>query len=335
MAEKKALEGAFTPPPPDAPQQVTLAGSERATPEQIAAARANERELAPFAPKPMTPAQIKALIGKDVSTIVETPSPRVQTSSIKPVDQPLTSKLRRVVRPAVATEAQKPVEPPMIVLTDADRSTVTVEVDPLTSPMTPRTTAVITEIEDPTASAPEPAPLPPPLPHQKAASDTDTPSRGIPTAIADPNKQITGGFGVPGEGPADYFPLDGTELRAVVERLLTDLHTRIQDDLRFSIACTYPRVSARVEIVIDAYGMDKPMVIPRVAKPHDKTALESARQHAQEICFVVNAEVVEMTSEGQSITPPNQMRLDVGLEVPHKQAVQTPSGARIWIDRST
>ena len=37
--------------------------------------------------------------------------------------------------------------------------------------------------------------LAPIQPHQRAASDTDSPSRGVPAFPTDPGKQITGGFG--------------------------------------------------------------------------------------------------------------------------------------------
>jgi len=336
-------EGSFSPPPPDAPQEVTAAGSERPTAAQIALARSHEKDLPTFNPQPMTPAAIKALIGKEPEAVVLSARDlsRVATSSVKPVDHPLPSKLRRVTRPAVQTTAVEEVhEPSKIVLTDGDDQ----------PPQASRENAetIVEEAHAAEGSIPYtmvrgeerteeamPAPLPPPLPHQKAASDSDSPSRGIPTAIADPNKKITGGFGVPGEGPADYFPLDGTELRAVVERLLSDVHDRIQDDLRFSIACTYPRVAARVEVIIEAYGQDKPTVIPRVAKAHDKTPLATAREHAQEVVFVVSEATVEMTESGESVTPPNRMRQQLGLEIPHKQAIETPSGGRMWVDRSS
>lgn len=311
--------GSFTPPPPDAPIEKTAPGSERATPEQIALARAHERELPAFAPKPMNAAQIKALIGKDVDVVdvvPAAPAVRENTSSFKPVDHPLPSKLRRIIRPAVNAPVEATTK---IILTDAHAvdADVAAAVAPLAG-----------------ASAPEPD-FEPILPHMKAGSNTDSPARGIPTATADPNKKITGGFGVPGEGPADYFPLDGTELRAVVEQLLDEVYARIQDDLRFSIACTYPRVSARVEVIIEAYGMDKPIVIPRVARAHDKTVLQTARAHAEEIVFVVAQQRTEMTEAGESVTPPNQMRQDVGLEIPRKHRIETPSGGSMWVDRNT
>ncbi len=77
--------------------------------------------------------------------------------------------------------------------------------------------------------------------HQPAASAGDSPSRGIPKPISDPGKIITGGWGPSSE--ALYFPLDGTELRELTRMLLDKLNDRIENDLRFSPAATYPRLA--------------------------------------------------------------------------------------------
>jgi hypothetical protein len=182
------------------------------------------------------------------------------------------------------------------------------------------------------AAAPTNQPVPtgfvePPLPHQPAASDTDSPSRGIPKAIADPGKQITGGFGDAGQ--AQYYPLDGIELRELVYSLMDQIHARLADDLRFSMAITYPRVSARVEVIIEGYPVDTGFVIPQVMKPYEKTPLDVARSYGDEVVFVVKAERVEMTADGESVTPPNVMRQELGLRVPRKQAVETPTGRQL------
>jgi hypothetical protein len=181
-------------------------------------------------------------------------------------------------------------------------------------------------------AAPTTQPVPtgfvdPPLPHQPAASDTDSPSRGIPKAIADPGKHITGGFGDAGQ--AQYYPLDGIELRELVYSLMDQIHARLADDLRFSMAICYPRVSARVEVIIDGYPVDVGFVIPQVMKPYEKTPLEVARSYGDEVVFVVKAERVEMTADGESVTPPNLMRQELGLRVPRKQAIDTPTGRQL------
>lgn len=173
--------------------------------------------------------------------------------------------------------------------------------------------------------------LQPAQPHQPAASNTDSPSRGVPRGT-EKGKEITGGFGVPGDGAdAQYFPLDGTELRKVVLVCMDEMAKRIEDDLRFSIACTYPRAHVRVVIEVDAYGMEKTMEIPKVLPPHTGTPLEVARRYGDQIVFVVVAERQEMTPNGESVIPPNKMRSEAQLEIPRKRLVDTPSG-RQFVD---
>jgi hypothetical protein len=167
-------------------------------------------------------------------------------------------------------------------------------------------------------------------PWQPAASQTDSPSRGIPRNIPnDPGKQITGGFGDVHD--AQYFPLDGTELRELIMALMDQLHARLQDDLRFTVAICYPRVRARVEIIVEGFVEDQGFIIPRVAIPHDKTPLALAREYGDEITFALVAERVEMTAAGDSVSPPNATRLELGLPVPRKQTVDTPTG-RMLVD---
>lgn len=228
----------------------------------------------------------------------QTTRPSVEQPAISAVEAVSAQRsIRRVVRNRQ--------EPSGIVLTDADAAGA----QPVAQPV--------------------PGQIDPPLPHQRAASDTDTPSRGIPKAIVDPGKQVTGGFGDAGQ--AQYYPLDGLELRELVYSLMDQLHARLQDDLRFSMAICYPRVSARVEVVIEGYPIDTGFVIPQVGKPHEKTPMEIARQLANDVVFVVKAERVEMTADGESIAPPNLIRQELSLPVPRKQAVETPTG-RVLVD---
>lgn len=167
-------------------------------------------------------------------------------------------------------------------------------------------------------------------PWQPAASNTDSPSRGLPRNTSlDPGKQITGGFGDVTD--AQYFPLDGTELRELINALMDQVHQRMQDDLRFTIAICYPRVRARVEVIVEAFVEDQGFTIPRVMVPHDKTPLAVARQYGDEIVFTVIAQREEMTDSGESVAAPNATRLELGLPVPRKQAVDTPTG-RMLVD---
>ena len=190
---------------------------------------------------------------------------------------------------------------------------------------------------EPTVIAPESPPhphsggptIPSAHPHQPAASDSDTPARGIPQRVLK-GKEVTGGWGDVGE--ASYFPLDGSELRQRITSLLHELEARMVNDLRFTLATTYPRVNARVDITVECYANDQTFQIAKVMVPHTATPLVTAKRHADECCFVVRAEHVEMTPEGESVTPPNQVRMELGLDVPRKRAIETPSGRRMFVD---
>jgi hypothetical protein len=95
---------------------------------------------------------------------------------------------------------------------------------------------------------------PPPDPYQPAASSTDSPARGIPRPSYDPGKMITGGFGEPAEG--QYFPLTGEEIKVAVFDLFDQLVSRIQHDLYFGIAMTYPQ--ARVTVMVTLHAGEEP-----------------------------------------------------------------------------
>lgn len=343
-------------PPPGAPIEVTRPGSERPTAEQVAQARRNEQDLPVYAPKPMSDEAAAAYLGKSVdeiqrmrgaqettgaavaaSTLVD-PSGQPIVSSIKPVDQTIAPKrrpLRVPGRPMVEVSVESAPAIPVLpsVVDSPERQTILDNVteygkkiaetgeDPDLKPRVDLAAAAAALHERPDAAASEP--------YRPAASDTDSPSRGVPVAAAalPKSKQITGGFGDVGE--AQYYPLDGLELGKVVDDLLQQLRTRIKDDLRFSIAATYPRVNARVEILVECFAADHGFQIKKVMRPHDKTAIDIARAHADECCFVVSAQHVEMTDAGESVTPPDAIRLELDLPVPRKQAVQTPGGKMI------
>lgn len=424
MVAKSEITGALgTPAPPGAPQEVTLPGSERATPEQIATARANEVELPPFNPggeKQMTIEQQAIFLGKTVEEIVKlraeagmpvvermpvagtavgnpAPSPPANPpagvildargkpviSSVRPVPpRPQRSSLRQVHKPPTVVLGE-PLEqqlPPQGLPEDVDTLETTVGIsdvppyggqprdrsselhgftealvegtpDSLPAPEA-AVSAIVTrdgvpvasvEIVGPEAEAAlaaaratgvEPSPLPiirpDPAKHQPAASDTDSPARGTPPPMATlpEGKRITGGFGDPVE--AEYYPLDGTELRELVYALMDSIHARLQDDLRFSFATTYPRCSARVVVEIDAFAQDQTLTVEKVmVPPHEKTPMEVARIYGDQVVFCVTAERAEMTEDGRSIAPPNQTRKELQLPIPRKTAVQTPAGRMI------
>ena len=169
-------------------------------------------------------------------------------------------------------------------------------------------------------------------PFQPAASNTDSPSRGIPQPILDPGKRITGGFGVPGVGATQYFPLDGYELRQLVERLCDRLKSRVADDLRFMRAMTYPRAFVRLDLTVECWGAAlQHHDIPVVEAPHDKTPIEIAREYADEVLFVLREQRREFDDAGTPETPANAIREEISAPIPYKQPIHTSAGTD-WVD---
>lgn len=315
------------PPPPEAKREVTLPGSERASLEQIERARAArgsyEKELEP-------------LVFKQTPPLPAAPTPPPNPAMPAKLIQPHAASRRPTVVSSAPAPGQVTIgatEQAGILLTDAVAGAQIEEFQAVTivdGTAVPVVSAVDPPIVDPVVDPIDE--LPPIEPHQKAGSNTDSPSRGVPHPSGDPGKDVTGGWGHAGE--AQYYPLDGSELRVVVDSLLEKLKARILDDLRFTIAITYPRVRARVDITIEGYAEDQDLHIPQVAVPHESTPIDVAKQYGNEIVFVVSAMKEEMTDAGESVTPPNQMRAELGLEIPRKTFVSSPSGRSLVDVRS-
>jgi len=349
--------GAFEGPPADAPREVSdrvipgdiiTVGLDGVARSALQMAAQNEQVLAPLImPRPM-------------------PMPMPVQAAQPVAIPPSASKLRMpgVPRPSVATPAETvpvgatsalPAAEPTIILTDAppirragstplhgrpldDDGAIELHVGvPPARQARPAVDAVTAAyLESPVGKAARDLAAARVVTHQPAASATDSPSRGIPTSSADPGKQITGGFGDAGD--AQYFPLDGSELRELVRGLMSVIDRQLDDDLRFSMAVTYPRVAAKVVIEIQAYAAgdvggkyDPSFEIVRVMVPHEKTPIAVARERADEIVFCVIADRTEMTPDGTSMSPPNAIRAELGLLIPRKQAIQTPQG-RLIVD---
>ena len=174
-----------------------------------------------------------------------------------------------------------------------------------------------------------------PKSHQPAASDSESPSRGVPKGTTDPGKAITGGFGVSTAGISrEYIPMDGSEVCLLAQALLVDLAEQIARDLRFSLAVTYPRVRVRAELIVESYVADADFRVTRVAAdPEGRlTPEEIARLHADEVVFVVVNQRQEVAADGRADSPANALRGELGLEIPHKQLVETPTGS-VVVDR--
>lgn len=163
---------------------------------------------------------------------------------------------------------------------------------------------------------------------QPAASNSDSPSRGVPRPILDPGKTITGGFGPVNE--AQYFPLTGEELAELVRSMLDTMNQRIANDLRFSMAITYPRVEVDLQLTFRGWVQDKSEEVV-VKKVWDKTPLEVAQECADQAVFVVKVSKAEFDADGQAVDPPDRMRDELGLPKPQKQTVQA-GGSRMLVD---
>lgn len=195
---------------------------------------------------------------------------------------------------------------------------------------------ILTDAEPiPVAAAPAMPTMPyvPPVPvdepYRPAASNTDTPSRGIPRMVDDPGKIITGGFGEALD--AQYFGLDGTEVRELVFSKMDLIADRLKNDIRFSIAAVYPRITVRVKIEVEAYGLDVPLSIQQEIV-HAKTPIEVAlAKGAERRDFTVTEEVGEMTADGQHDKAPNEIRQELDLPIPRKQSVESGAG-RLIVD---
>jgi hypothetical protein len=106
------------------------------------------------------------------------------------------------------------------------------------------------------------------------------------------------------------------------------------NDLRFSVALCYPRVTARVVIHIEGYAHEMNFDLTRAAE-HTKTTVEIAELvGAQPTTFELEGVVAEMTPDGESVMPPNATREALGLTVPRKQRVPMPTGGFAVIDRA-
>lgn len=208
----------------------------------------------------------------------------------------------------------QPPQPTPIILTDADQATLQAIAAVGTQPV------VATPPVDPVlADGPQP--------HQRAWSNTDSPSRGQPRPITDPGKVITGGFG-PG-GAAQYYALTGEELRVLVRRLIGDMDRQLENDLRFSVALCYPRVRAKIQIIVEAavQANDQSYVIERrlVEEKTPEAVLQSAEMAAQheQVVFMVVSQAGEVTADGTVEVGPDQLRDELGLPKPGKRLVQT------------
>lgn len=159
---------------------------------------------------------------------------------------------------------------------------------------------------DPTAAIPDPNP---PV-HQPAASETDSPSRGIPKPTV-LGKEITGGWG---QESAQYFALDGAEIQTLAASLFQELTDRMAANLRFGMACCYPQVRVRVVVQVDGSSEATPIHDARFDLPAARLLTLTA------------------TVQDNPETPADALRNQHGLPKPRKQVTQT-GGGRFLVNR--
>src|SRR6266705_2048961 len=224
---KPEATGTFGKPPAHAPHETAKPLSPELLAQQLAKATEHEVLLPLPSPPGVKPKQLPF------------PSPIPEGVSLKPA-------LAAAVKDAEQGPAQGAASPPVAPPSAEQGPGGEVQV-----PSLGPGGGIEPSVPDIALALPVPAP---PLPHQKAASDTDTPSAGQPHPIADPGKVITGGWETP--TGSQYFALNGDELRILVTDLMARLVEAMGGDLRFSVALTYPQVRATVTLQIDGVSPD-------------------------------------------------------------------------------
>ncbi len=155
-------------------------------------------------------------------------------------------------------------------------------------------------------------------PHVGNGSDdpvTSGPTRGIPTPQP-VGKEITGGFGVGGGmGAGQYFALNGLEVQEAIAALQGHLAKQVREDLRFSIALTYPRVSLKLKLEVVTYPVDHSFDLEHKHEFEGATEEEAASMAERE-AFTIEASVSDSED-----SPPNLIREELDLEIPQRQLV--------------
>ena len=309
---KAEITGGGAVPPPDA-QQETAQPLQRSTiAVQLERAAQNERPLPPFNPKPL-----KGVRPQPVAAAVTSPKP---TSTEDLIGEFFGSDV--------------PTQPP-VVARGPDRPTLVVPGQGEPVPSLDPAQGEIDQLEDilPELTAEDRLRMP-------AASDTDTPAKGLLPHLTPPSGDkfdgiSRGGFGDIGE--AQYFPLSGDEALELACALADDLVARCRNDLRFSMALTYPRIRMRLVLEVEGHAEDNNagFEIQTVAAPKDSekggTPMEVARARANQVCFVLQSSRQEFTPDGESDRPPDAIRSELGLSIPRKQIVDA-GGHQSFVD---
>jgi len=301
-------QGTFEPPPPGAPVEVSQPLHPSALASMQAQAEANEKALAPlkFAIQKgvASAAAAEGLAvpgggGVPIPTGPQTAPPSVAGSAPAGSAPPLHGSVSPPGVPpspvpekdpaATATGATGPAGtgtpggPPEAALQGGDPSVAPSALPPLPPDATPE------EIADPVVNA--------------------RPGKGY-RPIQDPGKVITGGWGLDASFPAQYYALDGSEIRAIALRLWEDVKVKMEQDLRFHLAACYPQALVRVSVEV---------------------AGATAGAAVNDVAFTLASKIVvlEASLADTPDTPADALRVDTGLPRPYKHAVKTPTGTYI------
>jgi hypothetical protein len=280
-----------TPPPPDAPREVSQPLTAEAQADMIAKARAHQGRLSPAAEATISGVKISELPSPGVASVPAPRRPPIPSPEAAAATQPV------VEGSGVSLPPASPSPPPPV-----EASALSPEVSPAALPALPDL-----------AVSPHALPALPPDATQAERDDpvvNARPTRGQPHPVADPNLRPTGGFGVPGAeevsgfgvgGGSEYFPLDGGEVREVILSLMDKVVEQVGRDLRLTISTTYPLLAVTVTVKVERDQQDQTFVIEQ--------RLDEARGF-----------------------PPDLVREQLGIAVPRKQAVNTPTGP-VMVDR--
>lgn len=195
-------------------------------------------------------------------------------------------------------------------------------------------------------------------PTQPAASNTDTPSRGIPGTAFSPHRtpgkdplRVEGGFG---SGSGEYFALDGTEMKVCLQQLLEDVLGHAENDHRVvgMTALTTAEVSliavltadtedqkvtitargentvrgdlvATITAVCDRFHADLQtdmrLQMACAYPQYGATLTLTVKAHAADPGFTIVKHRREFDEAGEPETPPDALREELGLPVPGRQ----------------
>lgn len=298
---KGVVGGAGAVPPPDAPQESAQPLQPATVAVQQERAAANEKTLPPFKP----------------------PTHRQQLPPAAPV---VPSKTEALIADVFGSETTRPM----------DRPTLVVPGQGLPVPAADPDQGLTDQMDDalPALTAEDRLRMP-------AASETDTPTKGLlptltPQTSGDKWDGISkGGFSDIGE--AQYFPLAGNEAAELAFALADTLVDQVKNDLRFSMALTYPRIRMTLQLIVEGHAEDNNsgFVIEKTFAPKDgengSTPLDVAKARADEVCFVVKALRQEFTPNGEIDRPPDAMRDELGLPKPGKRVLDTNVG-QVFVD---